>query len=162
MKILITGEETFLPQSTDHPQEGRYYVLEDAESGSHAQNKAFHALVQEYWKSGLHPKYGGDPFSTFRDKIKRDLGAGFEAFVYADIENGRPRIHQVKRLDEIPEHITSDPEMAQMVQGKLKSWGNYTKKERTRTIDNLLDDMTSAGVCSKKFDEIREGMSNGN
>ena len=158
MKILILPGSYYQVESADAPIEGRRYILEDATTGTSAQNKAFHALVMEYHKSGLHPKYGGEPYSVFRDQIKRTLGAGFEAFVYADYVNGKARIYQVKQYEDIPEKIRQDPDLRDIIQGKLKSWSDYGKKERQRTIDNLIDDMHAAGVNSAKFAEIEEGM----
>lgn len=173
MKITITETDgsggRFLVDSKDAPEIGRSYYMEDATSGTGAQNRAFHALVQEYWKSGLHPKYGGDPFDQFRDSLKRDLGEGFEKYVYADIEQVevdtfqpsheeryKPVIKEVKTYEEIPEEIRNDP--TGRIMGRLKSWTAYTLKQRRRLIDNLIDDMVAAGVDSKKFQEILEGM----
>ena len=96
MKILITGPDTYTPVA-GLPEVGRYYNLEDAVNGTAAQNRAFHALCQEYWKSGCHPKYEGG-FSEFRDLIKRDLGAGFSEYVYAVIDCEKPRICRVKKF----------------------------------------------------------------
>ena len=158
MKILILSDGSYMSESKDKPGIGKRYNLEDAVSGTTAQNKAFHALVQEYWKSGLHPKYGGDDFSSFRDQIKRTLGAGFESFVYADILGGKARIKQVKIYDEIPEFIRHDKDLKEIVQGKLKSWSDYSKKQRQNTIDNVINDMISNGVNTKKFQEILEGL----
>ena len=158
MKILITGPGTFIEQSTDAPEVGRPYLLEDAHHGTGAQNKAFHALVGEYWKSGLHPKLGGQPYDEFRDRIKLTLGAGFEAYVYAVIDEFKPKIYQVNSWEEIPEEVRNDPQYRDMIRGKLKSWSDYTKRERKKTIDNLIDDMVAAGVNSEKFHEILEGM----
>lgn len=165
MKIMIVEDGKYIDQSKDTPIIGRSYWLESAEDGTHEQNRAFHALVQEYWRSGLHPKYGGDDFSSFRDKIKRDLGEGFEAFVYADIvkvrpgsEAYRPVIKQVKKYEDIPEEIRNDPHKVEMIQGKLKSWSKYTKRQRMKAIDNVILDMTAAGVNSDKFYEIMDGL----
>jgi hypothetical protein len=158
MKILVTEPGRYIEQSKDVPEIGCTYLLEDSVYGSNAQNSAFHALVMEYWRSGLHPKYGGSPYDEFRDRIKLTLGAGFEAYVYAVIENGKPRIYQVKKYEDIPEDVRTDPDYRGMIRGKLKSWADYNKKERQRTIDNLLDDMIATGVNSEKFQEIMEGM----
>ena len=166
MKIMILEDERYQAISADTPTIGRRYYLEDATEGTQEQNKAFHALVKEYWKSGVHPKYGGDDYSSFRDKIKRDLGEGFEAFVYAHLEavgvgklgHYRAVIKQVKKYEEIPQEIREDPSRAEMIQGKLKSWSNYTVKQRMRLIDTLIDDVKANGVDTKKFDEILEGM----
>jgi len=158
VKILIVSDSEYIPESEDLPEIGTSYLLEDATYGTSAQNRTFHALLQEYWKSGLHPKYGGDPFSTFKDQIKRTIGAGFESYVYADIIDGKPKIFQASSIDEIPDRIRKDPDMRSIVRGRLKSWADYTKKERQNTIDNIINDMLSVGVSSKKFDEILSGI----
>jgi hypothetical protein len=48
-----------------------------------------------------------------------------------------------------------------MIAGKLKSWADYTKKERRETIDRLVSAMIQSGVNSKRFDEIVAGMAAG-
>jgi hypothetical protein len=40
----------------------------------------------------------------------------------------------------------------------LKSWADYSKKERQMTIDNLISEMMQVGVSNKHFDEILRGM----
>ena len=151
MIIQITPDG-FIHVSGDVPEIGRKYSLEDVAEGSLAQGKAFHALIQEYWKSGAH-SYQCDTFDRFRDLIKRDIGAGFESYVYAD-ETG---LHKVKTLAEIPESVPLTHKM-----GKLKSWADYTKKERREAIDRVIAEMIQAGVNSKKFHEILQGMEDGN
>ncbi len=148
MRIQITPGGGYVHISGDAPEEGKTYLLEDATNGSLAQNKAWHALLQEYWRSGQH-SYRADSFLGFRDLIKRDLGAGFEAYVYAD-DSG---LHKVKHLDDVPDHVPQSH-----VMGKLKSWGKYTKKQRRETIDLLISTMIQAGVNTKKFHEILDGM----
>ena len=158
MKILILDKGQYNIESKDAPIVGRYYYLEDATHGTQAQNKAFHALLQEYWKSGLHPKYGGCSFSEFKDQIKRTLGEGFAEYIYATIDNGKPHIYTVDTWEEIPKEVREDKDMRQMIRGKLKSWTDYTVKQRKNLIDNLIDDALTNGVQSEKFTEILEGM----
>jgi hypothetical protein len=43
---------------------------------------------------------------------------------------------------------------------RLKSWRDYSKKERQMTIDNLISEMMQAGVNNKHFEEILQGMEN--
>lgn len=155
--ITSTGEASLLFLSSPYPEANRYYTLEDATEGTNAQNKAFHALVQEYWKSGLH-SYDARGFGEFRDFIKRDLGAGFDQWFFATIENGKPRARKARKYDEIPAEIREDPDRREMIFGRLKSWSNYTKKQRRETIDRLMAEMDQAGVNSRKYNEIREGM----
>ena len=148
MRIIITPGGGYVHISGAAPEEGKTYLLEDATNGSLAQSRAWHALLQEYWRSGQH-SYRADSFMGFRDLIKRDLGAGFEAYVYA-AESG---LHKVKHLDDVPDHVPQSH-----VMGKLKSWARYTKKERMNAIDALVAEMHQAGVSSQKFDEILIGL----
>jgi hypothetical protein len=148
MIIQITPDGYIL-LSGDTPEVGRKYSLEDADDPTTKQNRAFHALVGEYWHSGAH-SYPAKSYNEFRDYIKRDLGAGFESYIYADGDG----IHKVKHLDDIPGDVPHSHKL-----GKLKSWGNYTRKERINTIDKLIVEMHAAGVQTPKFYEILEGMS---
>ena len=171
MCSVASGEAcTFIVHGKEQPEVGGYYYLESAKSGTQEQNKAFHALVGEYYKSGLH-KYDTVSYAEFKDLIKRDLGAKFEAFIYVEmekynydgyggvIEQGeRPVIKDAQTYEDIPEHIRQDPELKSLARGRLKSWSKYTKKERTSTIDKLISEMLQVGVDTKKFHEIIEGM----
>jgi len=158
MKILILEDMKFAMVSGQLPKAGMKYALEEAESATGEQNRLFHALLTEYWSSGMSSHEATD-FDAFRDEIKLKLGAGFEKIVYATIEDGKPVIVQVKRLDEVPQHVLKDPDLKRMVLAKLKSWSLYSKKERTQTIDRLIAEMHQAGCNSKKFMEILEGLS---
>jgi hypothetical protein len=165
MKLQILPNEEYLMESKDCPTVGRSYYLEDAETGTGKQNRAFHGLIQEYWKSRQH-SYKVTDFNDFRNQIKRSLGQGFESYVYAELEATvinsevfyRSRIRGAKKFMDIPEHIRKDPDMKQMIRGKLKSWADYTKRQRIRCIDNLITEMDEVGVNTKKYHEIREGM----
>ena len=129
---------------------GEYYHVEPAATGTDAQNKTFHALVQEYWVSGLH-SYQAKTFDEFRNYIKRDLGAGFEEYSYITPDGKR------KKSRARPEEVMifdGEP----FVFGRLKSWADYSKKERRETIDRLLAEMYQAGVNSAHFQEIVKGM----
>ena len=113
-------------------------------------HKAFHALVQEYWKTGLH-SYPVTTFADFREYIKKDLGAGFEEFCYITPDKKR------KKSKERPTEVyveNGEP----FIFGRLKSWADYTKRERRETIDRLLAEMYQAGVNTAHFQEIVKGM----
>lgn len=156
MEILIT-DTGYLSTKGDQPCIGKKYSLTDSTDGSDMQNKAFHALVGEYYKSGLW-SHNVKTFTEFRDVIKRDLGAGFESYIYVVIENGLPVIKKAKKLEDVPREILDSDEMKSQVLGKLKSWSAYGKKERTTTIDKLITEMILQGINSKKFNEIIDGM----
>lgn len=151
MTILITAPGEYITESNDIPITGRRYALEDAASGTSAQNRAAHSLMAEYFRTGLH-SYPAKTFAEFRDYIKRDLGAGFESFVYACPEG----VKKVKTREEIPAEYNN----AKFAMGRLKSWSDYTVKQRTETIDRLISEMDQAGVNTPKYQEIRKGMEN--
>lgn len=157
MTIIIKTGGEYEATSKSMPVVGRTYTLEDAATGTTAQNKAFHALIGEYWKSGCH-SYQASNFEDFRNQIKRHLGAGFEAFVYAVIIDGRPVILDAPTYQDIPVEVRRDPALKQLVRGRLKSWADYTKKERRETMDRLISEMMQAGVQTLKFMEILEGL----
>jgi len=108
--------------------------------GTSEQNRTFHALCQEYWASGCH-SYNATSFEHFRELIKLYLGAGVERYRDLVDDNGEP-------VDE------------PVIKWRLKSWRDYSKKERTETIDRLISEMIQAGVKSKKFSEILQGLEN--
>ena len=135
MKILVTAPGEF---TGDALKVGSYYNAEPACEGTEAQNKTFHALLQEYWHSGCH-SYNARNFEHFRALIKLYLGAGVEVFVSLVNEDGTlcPKGRKTYRL---------------------KSWADYTKKERQMAIDNLISEMHQAQVQTRHFYEILGGI----
>jgi hypothetical protein len=117
---------------------GEEYDCIPADDGTDKQNKAFHALLQEYWRSGCH-SYNARSFEHFRALIKLYLGAGMEKFCNVVNVDGTP----------CPEGRSDY---------RLKSWADYSKKERKETIDLLIAEMIQAGVNTRHFDEILKGM----
>lgn len=158
MKVCIIAPGAFKPLDSDQPVIGQIYHLEPTMTGTEAQNKAFHALLGEYWKSGCSSHQAKD-FDQFRDIIKRDLGEGFESYFYVDLdEAGKPRAFKVGTKEEIPDYIRKSPDFSKMAYGKLKSWSDYTKKQRRETMDKLISEMHQTGVQSNKFTEILSGL----
>jgi hypothetical protein len=137
--------------------EGTWYNAEPSDEGTLAQNKAFHALCQEYYRSGCH-SYPAFSFKEFRKYIKKYLGAGFEAYVYIIQTPDGFMWAETKRYKDIPKNIAKDKDGKPLIKGKLKSWADYTKKERKETIDRLISEMYQAGVQTRKFYEILDGM----
>ena len=163
MQIVINQPGHYLIAQGEEPEVGLVYSLEPAEDGTSRQNRAFHPLLEEYYKTGLWSYQGsgyeaGATLAEFKDLIKRKLGAGFESFVYAVTEGGRPVIRKAKRYEDIPEDLCTSPDRRQLILGKLKSWADYTKKERRLTLDNLIAEMHQVGVQTKRFYEILDGM----
>jgi len=154
MRILCTGPGTYTGEEL---QEGRYYDAVEYDSPTEQQNRAFHALLQEFWSSNCH-SYNAKNFVQFKDFIKRDLGAGFERYRYVVETAEGLKWGQVKAAYDIPENVAMDAYGKPLAAGVLKSWGKYSKKERKETIDRLINTMIQCGVSSKKFNEILEGM----
>jgi hypothetical protein len=135
MRILITAPNVF---TGDPLTVGCSYNVELAAEGTDAQNKTFHALLQCYWASGCH-SYEARNYEEFKELIKSYLGAGIEEFCNFANADGTP----------CPK---GRPDY------RVKSWRDYSKKERRMTIDNLISEMIQAGVNSEHFEEILRGM----
>ena len=149
MTIIQITPEGYLVLSGDAPELGRKYALEDIATGTTAQNNAFHALVQEFFRSGCH-SYECASCDDLKDFIKRDIGAGFESFAWFMWDGEKAIKGKCKTQEEIPDGAEFF--------GKLKSWSKYTKTQRRETMDLLISTMIQAGVNSKKFNEILDGM----
>ena len=107
--------------------------------------------------SGCH-SYDAKNFDHFRNFIKRDLGAGFERYRYVvESENGL-EWGSCNTYSDIPKNVACDKYESPLAAGILKSWSDYTKKERKETIDRLINTMHQAGVQTNRFYEILKGM----
>ena len=124
----------------ENPIVGKWYTLEDATSHTDAQRKAVHALIQEWFKSGLW-SYDTLDFAEFRNYVKRDYGVGF-------IKVSRKSLGIKNSHLYLPDEIEV-----------LKSFSLYTKKEVQSFCDNIINAMIHAGVDTKKFHQIIDGMS---
>ncbi len=153
----ISGDKAEFTVIGKKPEPGFYYSLEEYHNGTAAQNRFFHLLVSEYFNSGMH-SYNADNLGHFRDLIKKEIGQGFELFLYTEIVDGKPRIKKVKLYEDVPQAIKDDPDMKDMIFAKLKSWSDYTLSQRKRTIDRLITEMIQVGVNSKRFEEILADM----
>jgi hypothetical protein len=147
MKILITAPNVF---TGDKLEVGSYYTVELVAEGTDAQNKTFHALLQCYWRSilvgnvdNIHNStcysYDARSFEHFRALAKLYLGAGMEKFYNLVNTDGTP----------CPK---GRPDY------RLKSWGDYTKKERQNAIDSIISEMMLVGIKDEHFDKILQGM----
>ena len=98
--------------------------------GTEQQNRAAHALMKEYYISGMHSAPDNYTLEMFKVYLKCLYGP---------------------------------PEYTIEVKGKtksvLKSWRNYTTKERGEFIDGLLAEMRQACTpLTKKMEKIIGGM----
>jgi hypothetical protein len=158
MRILITAPGEFVGNDL---VPGKYYECELADSGSAAQNNAYWALVSEYYRSGLF-SYPAKNIEELHSHIKKNLGLGFESYVYVEERGNGLFRGEAKSLDDIPSSVAKDGNGKKMIWGRLKSWSKYGKKARRETIDGLIAEMDMAGVRTKKYFEILDGMRNNN
>ena len=149
MRIRIIDESRYEPID-EYPAPGTYY-LDSAESGTNEQNRLFHALLTEYFNSAAF-SYNIKTFQEFKNYVKANMGAGYKKFVYVTIEEGKPCIHECKHREDIPAEAHAE-------YGILKSWAEYTKEERTRTIKTLINEMIFVGVNTARFNEILKEVS---
>ena len=173
MKILILENDQYMVESKTAPIVGRHYSLEDAESGSKAQNNTFHALIDclYVWmlSSDNFIHENGGIVYDFRCANKDDLkiifkkryGAGADYYKYVNNKSGMTR---AKTKEEIPQYAWDDFNSGNKdrINQILKSWGQYSKKQRSHLIDMTKTVMDHIGVDSKKYFEIMEGMDDGN
>jgi hypothetical protein len=108
--------------------------------GTDAQNRAFHSLIGEYWKSGLSSY---ESYDDMRDTFKL-RAAGADEYIF--IENGKVR--HVKSLDDVKGRYAEVP----------KSWADFTVEQRKDAIDEVIREATMAGINSRKWEEILRGM----
>ena len=109
--------------------------------GTDQQNRAFHALLGEFWKSGLSSY---ESYDDMKDTIKLRI-AGADGFLFID---DKGRIKEVKSLEQVKGRYAEVP----------KSWADFTLEQRRDAIDEVIREATMAGVNSKKWDEIITGM----
>jgi hypothetical protein len=108
--------------------------------GTDQQNRAFHALLGEYWKSGLSSY---ESYDDMRDTFKL-RAAGADEYIF--IEDGKVR--HVKSLDDVKGRYAEVP----------KSWADFTVEQRKDAIDEVIREATMAGINSRKWEEILRGM----
>jgi len=169
MKILILENDTYRVESKDAPEVGRYYNLEDAVTGTAAQNKSFHALLNNFWlwmfknnkfqfdDNGIIYNLSTPDQASFKDFFKYKYGQGFKHYQYV---NKKFAMVKVKTMEEIPDYVIHDfnDGNKERVKGILKSWVDYTKKQRLDCIDMLLTIIYISECDDKKVNEIIDGM----
>ena len=140
------------------PKIGSVYELTEYDEHTDQQRKLFHPLCRLYYNSGAY-SYPSDNWLDLREHVKKNLGAGFERYEYADKDY---QIVRVKRLEEIPSYVLKDftGGNKRRIKGVLKSMADYTRKEMILCVDNLIREMINSEVLhtsqGKKFQEILE------
>lgn len=153
----------------EQPVSGLYYDIEDYISGTGAQNRAFHSLLNAFWiwmrKTDSWQFENGESvidlstpsMDDFRGLFKSRYGAGFSHIEYVTESKGMER---VKTIEEVPQYALDDFNSGnrKRLKGVLKSWSEYGKKERREAIDNLFWIIGLSGCNDKKVQEIIQGM----
>ena len=134
MRIQIINDSYYIGENI---KPGEYEIL-SYDTPTEKQNRLWHALLQCFWASGCH-SYNAKSFNHFRALMKLYLGAGMEKFCNVVDVDGKP----------FPQGRTDY---------RLKSWADYSKKERQETIDRLIAEMHQSQVQTKQFYEILSGL----
>jgi len=127
-------------------------TIENADTKSQAQNKAFHSLAQCFWDSGC------SSFDNFDElKAHYKIQVGHIAFTkYLFYRNGK--VEYVTRVEDIPK----DAESGAVSMSYPASWATITQEKAMKAITQLINDMEQAQVFSsfqgEKFAEIIFGM----
>jgi hypothetical protein len=174
MKILIVSPGRFVEKSKSSPEVGRYYTLEEADWGTEKQRRAFHALMNAFWKwmqlkdrfrapvDEMHPENGYYNFASsdpddFKDKFKIGYMDGLKYYRYmtADYHYGK-----AKTIEEIPIDVIEDYTAGNhdRIERFTKSWNDFSKKKQSEAID-ILKSLIYAFRCDDpKVNEILSGM----
>lgn len=98
--------------------------------GTDAQNKAMHSLLTKYYKTGLHSAPEGTTMTGFKEYMKYLYGISKKIVI-----DGKDTI-------------------------LLKSWSDYSMRERREFIDGLISEIhqSTAYVESLRIQEIIKGM----
>jgi hypothetical protein len=159
MLILCTGKGT---HTGDSLEPGKYYECSEDGSPTERQNRTFHALVSAWFADGTY-SYPAKTARELKDWVKKDLGAGAERRVWITFKpDGKEMWSTGKAVTKAdadpPENAARDFWGNYIYVDLLKSWADYTRKERTETVDRLVAAMIQSGCNSPKFEEILRGM----
>lgn len=120
------------------------------------QNRTFWALVDAFWQSGC------SSFISYEALVERYYKiAGLITIKTKSILNDLTRAVLYKGVKALPITFTEKQKVYQMLRGeyeKWESWSRVKKEKATLTISTLMHDMDSAGVNTKKYEEILKGM----
>lgn len=112
-------------------------------TGTDAQNRTFHALINEFFLSG---------FSSFNSVFEMKnfyklqvAGAGY--YIFFDSKGGR---HSVEKLELIPK--------SSLYVEVPKSWVDLNREERKNAIDLVIKEGILAGANTTRWDQIIEGI----
>ena len=131
-------------------------VLTETQYKSREQNNLFHSLLKCFWESKLS---SFDSYEELRNHYKR-----IAHLCEVQWENTLPE--QVKKIlwkaiQLLPIQKRYLDEICELLRGRVVTWHSWSEcsKEMARlTLDQLINDMTFAGVNSKKFQDIMRSL----
>ena len=131
-------------------------VLTETQYKSREQNNLFHSLLKCFWESKLS---SFDSYEDLRNHYKR-----IAHLCEVQWENTLPE--QVKKIlwkaiQLLPIQKRYLDEICELLRGRVVTWHSWAEcsKEMARlTLDQLINDMTFAGVNSKKFQDIMRSL----
>lgn len=135
---------------------GYIEVLTETQYKSREQNNLFHSLLKCFWESKLS---SFDSYSELRNHYKR-----MAHLCEVQWENTLPeQIKQIlwKAIKLLPIPKRYLDEICELLRGRVITWHSWSEcsKEMARVVlDQLINDMTFAGVNSKKFQEIMRSL----
>ncbi len=111
--------------------------------GTDEQNRAFHALINEFFLSGYS---SFDSVFEMRNYYKL-LSGGADYYIWFDDKGGR---HSAELIEHIPKGA--------LYVEVPKSWTKFTREQRANAIDLVMKEGFNAGVNTQHWDEIIQGM----
>lgn len=147
IKYLVSG-------APDHFNVGdKLKVQTEEDEGTDKQNKLFHKLLHEIYKSrawsfaGLSEvEHEGMSWLHFRDIVKMEFGEGADYYVYQD------HFGHIKYDKKRP-----NPQICKACFAVPISWSKYTKEQRRMCIERVLSWSEEMGLGYLADDIIKEG-----
>ena len=131
---------------------GYLEVLEEQQYKSKKQNALFHSLLMCFWESRLS---SFDSYEDLRNHYKRIAHLCDVKFDNRLKDTTKNILWRAIKLLPLPKSELD--EIIELIKGRTitwRSWADCSKEMAKITLDQLINDMISAGVNSKKFNDI--------
>ena len=135
---------------------GYIEVLDEKQYKSKQQNSLFHSLLMCFWDSKLS---SFDSYDDLRNHYKRIAHLCDVKWENTLPDQVKKMLWKAIQLLPIPKKYMD--EICELLRGRTitwRSWADCSKEMARVVLDQLINDMTFAGVNSKKFQEIMRGL----
>lgn len=139
---------------------GYIEVLDEKQYKSKQQNSLFHSLLMCFWESKLS---SFDSYEELRNHYKR-IAHLCDVKWENTLENSTKKMLW-KAVQLLPIKEQQRAEIVELLKGRVitwRSWADCSKEMAGVVLDQLINDMTFAGVNSKKFQDIMRGLDESN